>query len=770
MSDRRAADEPDNGEFNGILPANNNDASSQSVLDNPRPTSQLEHAAGAERQPLLRPGETCWRIDRASRLAFLVDGEEYFGAVRSALTKARHSFFILGWDIDSKMRLAPQGSNDGFPAQLGEFLKAIVAARRELHGHVLTWDYAMLYALEREWAPIFQFDLKAHRRLAFRLDDRHPVGASHHQKVVVVDDSVAFVSGLDLSRSRWDTSRHACGDPMRIDSSGRAYAPFHDVGAVLSGDSARALGELCRERWRRATGSVPATSRHAAPGDAWPDGVEPVLRDTDVAIARTEPPFGGAPGVAEIRQMHREAIATARKWIFGENQYFTSITIADWLARRLSEPDGPEIALLTPIKQSGWLEASTMGVLRARIHRTLRNADRHDHYRLYCPQLEWTDDSGACLNVHSKVLIVDDEFVTIGSANLADRSLRLDTECNIALEARGDEGVRSAIAGLRERLLAEHLGTGPQQVSAAMARERSLHRAIASLAAPDGRTLAATEPALDPTVDALTPDHGVLDPESPLDPDVLVTELLPEPEGKRGVRTRIAVIVLIVAAFAALALAWRYTPLREWLDIDVLVHYGEMLSDVPLAPLLVAATFVVGSLLMVPVTLMIAATALVFGPLTGALSSLLGATLAASVTYGIGRKMGRDTVRRIAGDRLNTLSQRLGHRGLLTVIIVRMLPIAPFAVVNIVAGASHIGWRDFLLGTVIGLLPGTLLATVFVDRAVAAIRQPGPVAYAVLAGVAAVIVGIGWLLRRKLEHNAKHDNAARTAAAAANVG
>jgi phosphatidylserine/phosphatidylglycerophosphate/cardiolipin synthase-like enzyme len=123
-----------------------------------------------------------------------------------------------------------------------------------VRGYVLSWDFAMLYTLEREWFPIYKLDWKTHRHLRFHLDDRIPAGASHHQKIVVVDDAVAFVSGYDLTRVRWDTSRHAEDDQCRVDHRGSRYAPFHDVGIVVEGDCARALGELARERWRRATG------------------------------------------------------------------------------------------------------------------------------------------------------------------------------------------------------------------------------------------------------------------------------------------------------------------------------------------------------------------------------------------------------------------------------------------------------------------------------------------------------------------------------------
>jgi phospholipase D1/2 len=118
--------------------------------------------------PLLVPGRNCWRIERAERAAFLIDGEAYFAAIRDALARARRSFFIIGWDIDSRMELVPGGPRDALPDPLGDFLNAVVAGRRGIRGYILSWDFAMLYAMEREWLPIFKLDWRTHRRLSFR--------------------------------------------------------------------------------------------------------------------------------------------------------------------------------------------------------------------------------------------------------------------------------------------------------------------------------------------------------------------------------------------------------------------------------------------------------------------------------------------------------------------------------------------------------------------------------------------------------------------------
>ncbi|MET0917109.1 MAG: VTT domain-containing protein [Burkholderiales bacterium] len=704
---------------------------------------------------MFAPGRNCWRIERAKRVAFLVDGAEYFGAVREALAKARRSFFILGWDIHSQMRLTPEGANDGLPEPLGDFLNAIVGARRGLRGYVLSWDFAMLYALEREWLPIFKLDWGTHRRLSFRLDDQHPVGASHHQKIVVVDDEVAFVSGYDLTTVRWDTCRHEKDDPHRVNVLGKPYPPFHDVGIVVDGDCARALGELARERWRRATGHPPRRAPATPGSEAWPAGVEPALTDIDVAIARTEPAFNGYPAVGEIRQLHLDAIAGARRRIFAENQYFTSRLVSDAFAQRLREDDAPEIAVISPYTQSGWLEISTMGVLRGRNHRLLRAADRNGRYRLYYPTLPWLDGKDDCLNIHSKVLVVDDELLMIGSANLADRSMGTDTECNLALEARGDPRVERAIAAFRDRLLAEHLDRSPSEVAEATRPEHSLHQGIAALSHEGRRCLKVIEPELDPKLDALVPDQQVLDPERPIDPDTIVADLVPREEARSGVRGRLTGVAVVVVALTAAAVAWRYTPLQAWLEPARLIELGTSLRADPVAPLYAILAFVGGGLVLFPVSVLVAVTVVVFGPVLGIVYALIGATMSGAMTFAIGRHLRRDTVRRLAGRRLNDLSRRLGERGLLAIVFVRVVPVGPFSIVNIVAGASHIRWRDFLLGTLIGLVPGVTAAGVFVDRVAAAIRDPSAATFVLVAAAGAALIALVWVITRKLRARAE---------------
>ncbi len=672
----------------------------------------------------------------------LVDGECYYRTVRAAISRARRSVFILGWDIDSRLRLVRGPVDDGLPDRLGEFLDAVLERRTELEVRILSWDFAMIYALERDWMPVFRLNWASHRRMRFHLDDRHPFGGSQHQKLVVVDDQVAFCGGMDLSKCRWDTPAHAADCPDRIDADGNPYRPYHDVQMAVEGDVAAALGELARERWRLATGRRVDAVDRLAQHSPWPQDLTPEFEQVDVAIARTLPRYEGRDEVREVERLYLDAIAAARDGIYIENQYLTSHRVVAALGERLREAAGPDVVVLLPRETGGWLEQMTMDVLRARVLKALRAADLHGRLRVVYPE---TPELGEhCISVHSKLLIVDDRLLRVGSANLSNRSMGLDSECDLAI-AGDDAATRGAIARCRDRLLAEHLDCTPETFASTLAREGRLAQAVDALNVRE-RGLRRLEPHLAEDIDRLVPDSAMIDPEKPIVAEELAREFIDE-EDIEPARSSMTTAIVVLLAALALAAAWRWTPLAQWLEVDTLEALARAAADSPFTPVVVVGGFIVGSLAVVPLTLMIVASVLVFGPWAGGLYAWIGACLGALAGYLIGQHLGRDLVRRFAGKRLNALSSRLARRGVLAVVAVRMLPVAPFTIVNLVAGASHIRLRDFAIGNAIGLAPGTVAIAVFVDSVADAIRRPSLEELAIVAGVLAFILAAGWALR-----------------------
>jgi phospholipase D1/2 len=468
-----------------------------------------------DRPPLLRPGETCWRIARADRLAVIVDAADYFAVVREAAQQATHSLLMIGWDFDTRIQLARPDRKSEVPNRLGRFLSWVVENRPELQVHILRWDLGTLKELGRGTTPLVILDWMSHDRIHFKLDGAHPVGAAHHQKIVVIDDALAFCGGIDMTADRWDTREHRDEDPARRrPTTKRRYGPWHDVSTAVDGEAARALGELARKRWRHATGESigpPPPSR-----SPWPEELVPTLRHVDVGIARTVPEGGEGEGVHEIEALYLAAIRHATRSIYIESQYFASRKIAEAMAERLWEADGPEIVVVNPESADGWLEEEVMGSSRARVLRLIREGDRHDRFRIYTPVTAGRQP----IYVHAKVMVVDDWLLKVGSSNLNNRSLGFDTECDLAVEVRPDAAnaaeVRSAIVALRNDLIAEHLGVAPARIVAALKRSSgSLVAAIEALRS-DGRSLVPFEPpALNTVEEHVLGESAMLDPERP---------------------------------------------------------------------------------------------------------------------------------------------------------------------------------------------------------------------------------------------------------------
>lgn len=689
--------------------------------------------------PILQEGRNCWRRTRAERLAFLVDGEAYFSRLADSLEAARRAILMLGWDFHSRVRLRRDADER---SELARVLDGAVRKNRKLRAHVLAWDYNVLFAPEREALPSYHLGSRTHRRIRFELDDCHPVGASHHQKVVVIDDALGYVGGFDITQARWDTPEHAPDEPRRSTPGGHRYRPFHDVHAAVSGPVARALGDLARDRWLRATGEeLRPVEVDPSP---WPEDLAPELCDVDVAIARTDPAHEGRPEVREIERLLLDAIAGAERWIYLENQYISSAAVSDALAARLREPSGPEVLLVGPFRAAGWLEESTMGVLRSRLLRRLRKADTAGRLLACYPHVPGLGDDW--LNVHSKVAVIDDRLLTVGSANLSNRSMGLDTECNLALEVGDDRG-RLVVAGLRDRLLGEHLGVPVEDVRRMMEQSGSLLRTVNDLGRGE-RRLEPMEEGEPDWAERLVADSAVVDPERPMDPEELLPHLAGEETAARPAWKRWAIGGLVLGALVALAAVWRWSPAAEVLSPAAIADLLDGWGSNPLAPLLVVAAFVAGSFLMVPVTAMILATALLFGPLTGFAVALGGSLASAMATFEVGRRLGRRRVRRLLGGRMNRVVRKLQQGGTLWMAAVRLVPVAPFTIINVVAGAMAVPPRSFALGTLLGMVPGVAAVTLLGESARRALTHPGPVTLALLVGAILLALGALALVRR----------------------
>jgi phosphatidylserine/phosphatidylglycerophosphate/cardiolipin synthase-like enzyme len=477
-------------------------ASAAQDVDDPR-----SHAS------IIQPGRNCWRVDRAARFHAVQDAAHYFRLVRQALLAARRSVFMLGWDMAADVDLDPGAPPAIVPRRLDRLLRYIAHRRPSLRCYLLTWDYGALFALERDPFSRFRFSWRMPRRVRFRFDDRHPVGGSHHQKIVVIDDSLAFCGGVDLTGHRWDTTEHRVHEPLRTTPMGDTYGPYHEVQAMVDGPVAASLGALARDRWRM-LGDHDLVPIAPSEENLWPEGVRPDLTEVDVAISRTLPGFDGQPPVRECEALFFDAIAKATRTIYIENQYFTNERLTAALSGRLGETDGPEVIIAVPRDSHGWLEHQTVGAMRDTVFRQLIAADTHRRLRLVAPVASRAADVATF--VHSKVMIVDDTFLRIGSANCSHRSMGVDTECDLAVEAGRDGRIAAGIRRIRDRLIGEHLGLPAPDIAASIEQSGSL-RGLLDRRADADRTLVRIELPPDPIGPPGAAIRLAVDPDEPAD-------------------------------------------------------------------------------------------------------------------------------------------------------------------------------------------------------------------------------------------------------------
>ncbi|KQZ71980.1 phospholipase [Sphingopyxis sp. Root214] len=459
-------------------------------------------------KPIVVEGRNCWRIERAEKARMIVDAADYYALLERLMAEAKQRILLIGWDFDPRIALKPDKDGKGEP--LGNYLLRLAKEKPDRDIDILRWNFGALkqFAMPRILSMVARWKLT--RSISFRLDSAHPVGCSHHQKVAVFDDHLAVCGGIDVGSRRWDTRDHKDDDPHRTAPDGKAYMPWHDSTMILAGPVGNALADLGNERWQRAT-KKPLRDLEGQ-GENWPDDLEPDFEGVDVAISRTRAEYDGCEEIREIEQLYLDMIAAADRFIYFENQYFTCGKIAAAIAERLNEDDAPEFVMVMPKTADGWLEQMAMDAARVQLVREIAKSKHGDRLKVYYPRTR----RGEPIYVHAKTAIVDDRMIRVGSANMNNRSMGLDSECDVTIDAAlpANKGVKPAIVRLRTSLIAEHLDVKEDEVAAAFKRTGSLIDTIEALRGK-GRSLELLDLVPPGPMDEFIAENEVLDPTSP---------------------------------------------------------------------------------------------------------------------------------------------------------------------------------------------------------------------------------------------------------------
>ncbi|MEO5705737.1 MAG: phospholipase D-like domain-containing protein [Alteraurantiacibacter sp.] len=461
--------------------------------------------------------EGVWRYARATRASLIVDGEEYFALIQQAMLKAHQRVFLIGWDFDTRIHLTlgrrwwQKGSKPGYPRRLGSFIPWLARHNRQLEIRILKWSFGVLAFATRgtmvfdliRWAP--------HKRIDFKFDSAHPVGCSHHQKLVVIDERFAVCGGIDMTAGRWDTPEHLPEDKRRRGPGRAMHGPWHDMSMMMEGEIAVALADLGHARWEHAGGKklprcVPQNET------AWPDELEAQFTDVEIGVARTRAEHGDSPQICEIEQLYARQIAGARQFIYIENQYFASRAVCEALAKRLAEPDPPEIVIVHPANADGFLEMLAMDTARAELVTAIKALDTDGRFNIYAPFA-----GEVPIYVHAKMMIVDDQMIRVGSANINNRSMGLDSECDVFIDCArpGNAHACDAIRAIRLSLLSEHCGIAAEEVAARIEQAGTMAAMIDALQGQPGCRLRPFHPTELSGIERVLAMRRTLDPERP---------------------------------------------------------------------------------------------------------------------------------------------------------------------------------------------------------------------------------------------------------------
>jgi phospholipase D1/2 len=476
---------------------------------------------------ILQPGQNCWAISKVTESGLLIDGRDYYRAFYQAARTAEEYILISGWQFDSDVALLRGADADiaaGESTQFLTFLNNLCEQNHRLHIYILAWDFTVLYSLDREWFQDWYFNWTTNERFTFSFDCCDCFGASHHQKFVVIDGRIVFVGGLDLCSGRWDDRDHPVDSPSRVNSDQNGYAPFHDLQSYQVGPAAKKFAELFISRWNCANGvelELPTVSTH------YRIPFKPTVPITAESIAISRTQLGKADQqkpVQEIRRLFLDAIDAAERLIYVENQYFSSNALYKALIDRMmdSRRSHLEIILVIAKDADAVVEQLSIGIVQEKLLRELQGiaAETGHAFGIYYPASVRSDGKETATYIHSKLFLVDDRFLSVGSANMNNRSMGLDTELNVSWEAPADDhAVSRAIQGARVDLLSEHVGRRDPEVLESLSRSQGLVKYLNTLA--DSRSCRLRHHPLDGVsedylwVTSVLPEGLPFDPEGP---------------------------------------------------------------------------------------------------------------------------------------------------------------------------------------------------------------------------------------------------------------
>lgn len=661
---------------------------------------------------LLKPGYNCWRTSRARHAAMVIDCANYYRALHQAICNAKHSIFVLGWDIDSRIELlrGPDAEKANCPVHFFELIQWKARENPEIMIYLNRWQFSLLFASQREGLSTLKWRFNSPVNVHYCFDSLLPVSACHHQKIIVIDDEIVFCGGMDVAIARWDHREHYPEDENRADPGGMMalirkvpFGPYHDIMCLLSGQPAQDLALWCRERWRRAAGFEPVKLRplqfDGLP-PSWPLKQKIDFEDIQIGIAMTLPPMNNDPAIRHIEQLYIDMIARAQNFIYIENQYLTSQLVAMALNERLRKIPNLRVLIASCFESNGLIERKSMWTGRVAFREIVESGNVADRVTIAYP-ISGDPGKERDVRIHSKVMIIDDVYLRVGSSNLNNRSMGLDSECDIVMIGE-DEKSRAQIAQIRNDLINEHTGRGMEAIEQLIRRETEISAFLNYIGHSTQHFRKVNEEHYRfEKFSALCIRYG--DPDAPFIPPQWTMTYRYAPT-RRNLPRRLLLGATMILFLALICFAWQWTPLESVLSPQSVMPMLAEFRQAPHALILFLCAFALGGVVL-PITLLFILTVAVWGPVAALWIGMIGMMLAASFGFGLGKILGMRPVRALLGTDTEKYRQFIGNTGFLGMTLFRMVPIAPYALVNLGLAVTGISFARYFWGTLAGMIP-----------------------------------------------------------------
>lgn len=692
----------------------------------------------------------------------MFDGAHYFHNLSVLFQRARHRIFIIGWDLHTELLLR---RDEGQELSLTDCLQAVLKKNKALEVYILVWRFSPIYFTERELFQKLKLSRQFLRRLHFLYDGQHPLGASHHQKIVVIDNLIAFCGGIDLTSNRWDEPDHAATHRLRRNPNQEDYQPFHDLQLAADGDLAKQLACVAEARWHRASGkSLPSLSTDEIKASTWTllalaeDSElkwDHILEASTCSVKLTMPAYKKWSEIRQIESSYHHLIAAAKSYIYIENQYFTSTRMTEQLAQRLTEDTPPSVIIVLPEMAEGFLEREAMLRLQDSCLEKLRQTDHKSRLRLLFPMHESLTE-GMQIKVHSKLILVDDEFMQLGSANLNNRSMGLDTECDVSVRFETDEQKDSLRHFLANEIAHFCSDQEPNRIIEQISHRGLLELIDQIVASKESKRLADLSESrrASPSLTSWSLfDEKLLDWQRPLNVERLIDRTVYQPSRRKtklfrsfSLRTDLTLAGIVLFAVLMLYVDLDLKAALAYVRTSFDLHSESTLQNILMAIIIFSA----GGFLMIPVNLMILTYASLFHGFEAITYILLGVAASATTGYGFGRLLSQSLLRSMIPERFFEIAKKIRSRHLLPIILVRTTPVAPFSLINLLAGSFHVNFVIYFVGTMLGILPGVISLVFFQNSLFDFIKNPNWQNGLLFALALVIVIYLFYILNRRL--------------------